>query len=382
MPPHTPEERVALREDIAAHGVMVAIEVDEEGATLDGNLRAAIADELGLDCPRHVVRGLNAAEKRERAIKLNLLRRQLGPIGWARLFRQLAGERGVRLGQGQRNDRTSARVADVALELGVPYRTARNRLKLAEDVERYAPDLALAVDRGEIPAEEVQKRVALGRAADMARIISAEATPPPDGRYRVLVVDPLWSWVSDGGGPVERMHATGRRPMSGDEIAALPIDRIAEADAILWLWAPNRHLERAYELVRGWEFAPRTLLTWVRDRVGPGKWLHGRTEHAILATRGRPVVTLTDQTTVLEAQASGGAPPEAFFALVDELRPGSKLAMFGAVHRPGWEVWGDPAPEATQPADSDLIAPHCGEKEGDSAARGAELEEPSSEDWP
>jgi hypothetical protein len=127
----------------------------------------------------------------------------------------------------------------------VPYRTARNRLKLAEDVERYAHDLALAVDRGEIPAEEVQKRVALGRAAEMARILSAEPTPPPDGRYRVVVVDPMWSWVSEGDGPVARMHANGRRPMTGDEIAALPIDRIAEDDAILWLWAPNRYLDRS-----------------------------------------------------------------------------------------------------------------------------------------
>lgn len=64
-------------------------------------------------------------EKREHVIKMNLLRRQLTPHAWGKMFERLCKVRGARMGQGSRNDRTSAPVAEVARELGVPLRTAR-----------------------------------------------------------------------------------------------------------------------------------------------------------------------------------------------------------------------------------------------------------------
>jgi ParB-like chromosome segregation protein Spo0J len=109
LPALSTEQREALRADIAAHGVLVPIVKDEDGATLDGHHREAIARELGIEAPCIIRAGLSESEKVEHVLKLNLLRRQLGPIAWAEAFRKLAANRGVLLGQGQRNDRTSAR---------------------------------------------------------------------------------------------------------------------------------------------------------------------------------------------------------------------------------------------------------------------------------
>jgi len=39
MPPLTAEEYATLKADIAAHGVQVAVEVDDEGNVLDGHHR-------------------------------------------------------------------------------------------------------------------------------------------------------------------------------------------------------------------------------------------------------------------------------------------------------------------------------------------------------
>ena len=49
---------------------------------------------------------------------------------------------------------------------------------------------------------------------------------------------------------------------------------------------------------------PRTILTWAKDRFGNGDWLRGQTEHAIMAVRGKPIVTLTNQS---DAAARAGA---------------------------------------------------------------------------
>ena len=47
----------------------------------------------------------------------------------------LLAERGVERGKGKRNDMTSATVAEVAAELGVPQRTAERRLSQADKFE-------------------------------------------------------------------------------------------------------------------------------------------------------------------------------------------------------------------------------------------------------
>jgi N6-adenosine-specific RNA methylase IME4 len=131
--------------------------------------------------------------------------------------------------------------------------------------------------------------------------------------------------------------------MTLDEIAALDVAGLAHKDAILWLWATNAHLEDAYRIVRGWGFTPKTLLTWVKPAMGTGHWLRGQTEQCILAVRGRPIVKLTTQTTVLHAPARGHSrKPDAFYEMVESLCPGSKVELFARRRRKGWVTWGAP----------------------------------------
>ena len=76
-----PEEIQALREDIAQRGVLVPVETDEQGNVLDGHHRAMIADELGIRYRKIRRRFDSERAKVEHALKLNLLRRNLGALG-------------------------------------------------------------------------------------------------------------------------------------------------------------------------------------------------------------------------------------------------------------------------------------------------------------
>lgn len=154
-----PDAYAALKADIASRGVMVPIERDEHGAVLDGHHRVRACRELGLPDPPSVVRaGLSEGAKVEHVLKINLLRRHLGPIAWADAFRRLAEARGVRLERGARNDRTSATVAEVARELGVAPRTARHRIAVADQLTAH-PDLAAQVDAGALEAKRAIRLV-------------------------------------------------------------------------------------------------------------------------------------------------------------------------------------------------------------------------------
>jgi site-specific DNA-methyltransferase (adenine-specific) len=83
MPPLSPEEYQALKEDIRRNGVLVPVEKDERGNILDGHHRDRAWQELKTqgvklkDYPVIIRPGLTEAEKRCHARRLNLARRHL-----------------------------------------------------------------------------------------------------------------------------------------------------------------------------------------------------------------------------------------------------------------------------------------------------------------
>jgi N6-adenosine-specific RNA methylase IME4 len=87
----------------------------------------------------------------------------------------------------------------------------------------------------------------------------------------------------------------------------------------VWLWTTNAFMEEAHQIARSWGFTVKTILTWVKDRMGCGDWLRGQIEHCLLCVRGTPI-TLTSQTTALVAPVrEHSRKPDAFYTLVETL---------------------------------------------------------------
>jgi len=174
--------------------------------------------------------------------------------------------------------------------------------------------------------------------------------PPPlpgNGPYRVIIADPPWPYDVRQEDPSHR--ATHPFPqMSIAQICAMKVQEIAHDDCILWLWATNFHLvPYAAAVLEAWGFQHRTILTWAKNRMGTGDWLRGQTEHCVLAIRGRPVVELTTQTTLLHGplRANSQKPVE-FYDLVESLCPAPRYAdLFSRYrHNKRWDCHGDEAP--------------------------------------
>jgi DNA modification methylase len=161
LDPLRPEELAILEADIKKRGIQHPVETDEDGNILDGHHRAEIARRLGLPCPTVVRHFATEEEKKEHAIKINLARRHLDPLRWGQLFKRLLEVRGVRTGQGVRNDRsrTSATVAEVAREIGVPPDTAEKRLRQARHYEALPAPRKADVDAGKLTVPQAQRLV-------------------------------------------------------------------------------------------------------------------------------------------------------------------------------------------------------------------------------
>lgn len=316
-----------LLEDVRLRGLQVPLDV-RENTVLDGRHRLAIAKLVGLSSvpTREIV--LKHDTPMGYMFRMAVLRRHLNDDQRAALAalwkRECARPRG-RPPSGKK-DHDGVIIPDKApaSEATRLFNVPRRKVDDATYLLHNDPDRLAAVHKGDLRLREAMR---------VARIeeqkVQIAEVEPPEGEFAVIVVDPPWP-----------LDALPYPTMSINEIKELQIP--AAENCLLWLWTTNGLMHAAYHVLEAWEFEPKTILTWIKNRIGMGTWLRSQTEHCILATRGKPMVDLTNQSTVLEARLrEHSRKPDQFFDMVQALCPApSFLEMFARGPRPGWECWG------------------------------------------
>jgi N6-adenosine-specific RNA methylase IME4 len=245
-------------------------------------------------------------------------------------------------GRGKKGSGKSDRTFSPLASLGIKPGESKRMHAAASVPEKTWDEVSRSALKSNKPlaANTLPKIAQQERKAKLAEELSAKPLPAVSGRFDVIVLDPPWQYEKRA----EDVTHRGRNPypdMSTDAICALPVGERAESDCVMWLWTTNAFMWDAKRCLDAWGFTPKTILTWAKDRMGTGDWLRGKTEHCILAVRGKPIVTLTNQTTLLEAPLrEHSRKPDEFYALVEALCPGTKLEMFAREARAGWAAWG------------------------------------------
>lgn len=160
--PLDPETREALKQDIAAHGVLVPLLVTQDLVIISGHERWQIAKELGMSevpCEVRVVE--DDAEAERLLVADNVLRRQLSVMERARLVARLKESWGVRRGINQHSSMGHVgppkTVDDIAEALGESPRTVKRLARLNDLI----PELAALVDAGKLGAVAAEQLAAL-----------------------------------------------------------------------------------------------------------------------------------------------------------------------------------------------------------------------------
>jgi N6-adenosine-specific RNA methylase IME4 len=375
LPALADDDLKALRDDIRERGIVVPIVIDEHHNVIDGANRLRIAAELGLrNLPVDIRPGLFLPDKEQLAEDLNLHRRHLTREqlrdAIARHLkrtpeqsnRQIAATVGVdhhTVASIRRGLQATGEFPQLPKTIGRDGR-ARTTKPARRGVHCFTPkDIARATEVAKAAEAEPEKYGhlldAMGRTgrvagahrsllvARQAERIASEPPPLPQGPFRVIVADPPWAYDSRAS-DVSHRAANPYPQMAIDAIRALPVAGLAHDDAILWLWTTNGHLREAFTVADAWGFRHKTVLTWAKDRIGTGDWLRGQTEHCLLAVRGRPLVTLSNQSTLLTGRLrEHSRKPDEFYALVESLCPapdGGRLELFARQARPGWAAMG------------------------------------------
>lgn len=330
----------SLADSIGEVGLLHPVVVTLEGRLIAGQRRLEACRSLGwTEIPVTVVDLLQAArgEAHENFVRKDLLPSEI--VALKRAIEPLE-RREARQRQGIRADLCHpATVAEcqgpsrdkIARYLGVGKTTIDRAEAVVEAAEEDPEEYGYLVeqmDRSGKVAGAFRRLEVLRQAKEL----DAAAPELPDGPFQVIVADPPWRYESGSSVPYPTMDI--------EDIKAMPVESIAADDAVLWLWTTNAHVRVAFEVVEAWGFEYKTLLTWVKDRMGTGEWLRGQTEHCLLATRGKPVFLHGSHTTVLEAaRREHSRKPEEFYLIVDATSPGGKLELFCRQQRPGWQSY-------------------------------------------
>ena len=130
--------------------------------------------------------------------------------------------------------------------------------------------------------------------------------------------------------------------MSVDEIKAMPVSELSADDAHCWLWVTNASLRYGYEVLEAWGFTPRSLLTWIKPRIGLGQYLRNSTEHLMFGTKGSAPLNYKGQPTWMFAPLQEHShKPEEQFAVIERISNAPYLELFARRPRQGWDIWGN-----------------------------------------
>jgi N6-adenosine-specific RNA methylase IME4 len=200
-------------------------------------------------------------------------------------------------------------------------------------------------------------------------------------RFGVIYADPPWvyeNWSPTGA--VLGAAANHYDTQAIEEIAKLPVARLAADDCALFLWCtfPHVAIGTHLEITRAWGVKPSTIaFVWIKQNAngdglhsGQGYCTRANAEVVIYATKGSPLRLNADvHQVVMSPVGEHSAKPEEVRHRIERLFPGPYLELYARKRKPPerWTVWGNEIPrvdicshgdeEPTAPTDADLTIP-------------------------
>jgi N6-adenosine-specific RNA methylase IME4 len=158
--------------------------------------------------------------------------------------------------------------------------------------------------------------------------------------FGTVYADPPWRYGNQATRAATDNHYG---TMTVDEIAALPVARLAGDRAHLHLWTTNAFLPHAFRVVEAWGFEYRSLFVWCKPEMGLGNYWRVSHELLLLGVRGDCPFYDQSLRSWKEMTRRGGhsQKPEQVRHMIEKASPGPYLELFGRQAVKGWKVWGD-----------------------------------------
>ena len=176
----------------------------------------------------------------------------------------------------------------------------------------------------------------------------------PNKQYDIILADPPWAWgkkplVNRGSArTVEKEYPT----MQPQEIMDLPVEVLAKAQSVLFLWVTSPKLQIGLDVMKAWGFNYKTVaFVWIKQNrlsptlfTGMGFYTRQNAEFVLLGTRGSPSLFRKDKGVhqIIDAPINvHSQKPDEVHRRIDRLYDGDRIELFARRGMPGWDVWGN-----------------------------------------
>ena len=181
--------------------------------------------------------------------------------------------------------------------------------------------------------------------------LEACAARHPAG-FGSILVDPPWRFANRTGKIAPEHRRLARyRTLATEELARLPVGRLASDRSHLYLWCPNALLPDGLALLAAWGFAYKTNLVWYKvrkdggpDGRGVGFYFRNVTEMVLFGVRGRMRTLAPGRRQVnvmVHRKREHSRKPPSLHRIIEDCSPGPRLELFSRERIPGWHHWGD-----------------------------------------
>jgi N6-adenosine-specific RNA methylase IME4 len=181
------------------------------------------------------------------------------------------------------------------------------------------------------------------RTQNAEKVAATTSVETLESVFSTIVIDPPWDWGDEGDCDQHGRARPTYKTMSIEELLDLPVGKLAEENAHLYLWITNRSLPKGFALLERWGFRYITCLTWCKPSFGMGNYFRGQTEQVLFGVRGSMPMKRHDVGTWFSAERGKGghsSKPLSFLELVESCSHGPYLEMFSRSKRNGWTAWG------------------------------------------
>ena len=167
---------------------------------------------------------------------------------------------------------------------------------------------------------------------------------PPVPKFRTIVADPPWQKNQSAGGSYGGAIKYYDL-MSLERVKDMPVARLADDNAHLYLWVTNSNIDEGLEVVKAWGFRYITMFHWIKPKLGVGNYLRNASETCIFAVRGKLQPKCRNQINWLIGYPTAHSEkPREFISIVERVSPGPYLELF-CRKRPAstehWYCWGN-----------------------------------------
>ncbi len=182
-----------------------------------------------------------------------------------------------------------------------------------------------------------------------------------DRRFTTVLADPPWRFMNRTGKvSPEHIRLSRYNTMPTDEIAAMPVARILNPTAHLYLWVPNALLPDGLKVLSAWGFEYKSNLIWHKirqdggsDGRGVGFYFRNVTEILLFGVRGKNARTLAPGRRQVNYLATRkrehSRKPDEQYKIIEDCSPGPHLELFARGTRPNWVAFGNQANDQYEP---------------------------------